>query len=100
MLGPRLPQIGLSFVSWHQTPGFLSGGWAFNQNIVHLKYSMQILDEHVSGQPLIRKHSYFDHTLRFMGSFNFALWHHTSGSFPGDGARGQSLVQFKHKYNL
>ena len=53
MLGPRLPQIGLSFVSWHQTPGSLSGGWAFNQNIVHLKYLMQILmstyqDSHLS----------------------------------------------------
>ena len=57
MLGPRLPQIGLSFVSWHRTPGSLSGGWAFNQNIVHLNYSMQIFDEHVSGQPLIRNHS-------------------------------------------
>ena len=36
MLARRLPQIGLSFVSWHQTPGSLSGGWAFNQNLVHL----------------------------------------------------------------
>ena len=100
MLGPRLPQIGVSFVSWHQTPGSLSGGWAFNQNIVHLKYSMQIFDEHVSEQPLIRKHSDFDHTRRYMGKFNFVLWHHTSDSFTGDGARGQNLVHFKHKYNL
>ena len=98
MLGPRLPQIGLSFVSWHRTPGSLSGGWAFNQNITHLKYSMQIFDEHVSGQPLIRKHSDLDHTRRYMGIF--VRWHHTSGSFPGGGSRGQSLIHFKHKYNL
>ena len=98
MLGPRLPQIGLSFVSWHRTPGSLSGGWAFNQNIVHLKYSMKIFDEHTSGQPLIRKHSDCDHTRRYMG--RFVLWHHTSGSFPREGARGQSLVHFKHKYNF
>ena len=61
---------------------------------------MQIFDEHVSGQPLIRKHSDFDHTRRNMGRFNFVLWNHTSRSFPGDGARGQSLVHFKRKYNL
>ena len=29
MLGLRLPQIGLSFVSWHRTQGSLSGGWDF-----------------------------------------------------------------------
>ena len=98
MLGSRLPQIGLSFVSWHRTQRSLSGGWASNQNIVHLKYSMQSFDEHVSGQPLIRKHSDLDHTRRYMR--RFVRWHHRSGPFPGGGARGQSLIHFKHKYNL
>ena len=83
MLGPRLPQIGLYFVSWHRIPGSLSGGWAFNQNILHLKYSMQIFDEHISGQPLIIKHSDLAHTRRYTG--RFVRWHHTSGSFPGVG---------------
>ena len=35
-----------------------------------------------------------------IGGFNFVLWHHTSSSFPEDGARDQNLVHFKHKYNL
>ena len=83
MLEPRLPQIGLSFVSWHRTPGSLSGGWTFSQYIVHLKYSMQIFDDHVPGQPLIRKQSELDHTVRYMG--RFVRWHQTSGSFPGVG---------------
>ena len=85
MLGPRLPQIGLSFVPWHQTPGSLTGGWAFNQNILHLKYSMQIFDEHVSGQPLIRKHS--DLTIH-VGTWGDSLLYcgiiH-QGPFPGMG---------------
>ena len=59
---------------------------------------MQNLDEHVSGQPLIRKHSDFDHTRMYIG--RFVRWHHTLGSFPGGEARGQSLIHFKHKYNL
>ena len=59
---------------------------------------MQIFDEHVSGQPHIRKHSDLDR--RYMGIFNFVGWHHTSGSFSMGGARGQKLVHFKHKYDL
>ena len=59
---------------------------------------MQFFYEHVSGQPLIRKHSALDH--RYMGSFNFVRWHHTSGSIAMGGARGQKLVHFKHKYDL
>ena len=64
---------------------------------------MQIFYEHVSVQPLIRKHSDLDHIRkhsdldhRNMGRFNFVWWHHTSGSFPVGGARGQKLVHFKH----
>ena len=59
---------------------------------------MQIFDEYVSGQPLIRKHSDLDH--RYMGRFNFVRWHHTSWSFPMGGARGQKLVYLKYKYDL
>ena len=93
----KVVTIGLSFVSWHQTQGFLSGGWAFNQNLVNLD-SMQMFDEHVSGQPLIRKQLDLDH--RYMGRFNFVRWHHTSRSFPMGGARGHNCVHFKHKYDV
>ena len=55
---------------------------------------MQNFDEHVSGQPLIRKHSDSDQTCRYMERFNFVQSHHTSGSFPGDGASGQNSVHF------
>ena len=57
---------------------------------------MQMFDEYVSGEPLIRKHSDLDY--RYMG--NFVRWHHTSWSFPMGGAIGQKLVQFKYKYDL
>ena len=55
---------------------------------------MQNFAEHVSGLPRIRKHSNLDHTCRYTERFNFVRWHRTSGSFPGDGARGQNLVHF------
>ena len=58
---------------------------------------MQFFDDHVSGQPLIRKRSDLSH--RYMERFNFVRWHHIAGSFSGGGARGQNLVHFKLKYN-
>ena len=50
-------------------------------------YNIQFkfFDDHISGHPLSRKHSDLD-----LGRFNFVRWHHTSGSFPGGGARGRN----------
>ena len=90
MLGSMLPKMGLSFVLWHKTPWSFSGGWDFNRNLVHIYYAMQIFNDHVSGQPLMRKHSDLDH--RYMEKFNFVLWHLILGTFSGDGARGQNYI--------
>ena len=49
---------------------------------------MQIFDDHVSGQPLMRKHSDLD--LRYMERFKFVRWHQILGAFSGDGARGKN----------
>ena len=54
-------------------------------------------DDHVPGQPLIRKRLDLSH--RYMERFNFVLWHHIAGSFSGGWARGLNLVQFKLKYS-
>ena len=41
ILGTKLPnRVGLTFVSWHQTPVSLSGGLALNQTLVYLYYSI------------------------------------------------------------
>ena len=50
---------------------------------------MQNFDEHLPGQPLIRKHSDLDHTRRYMGRFNFVLWH--QGPIPGMGLDGAKV---------
>ena len=52
--------------------------------------------ELVSGQPLITSDSDLDH--RYIGGFNCVGWHHFVGV--AGGARGQTFVRFKHKYNL
>ena len=66
-----LPQIGLSFVSWHKTPGSLSGGWALKSKSCTPIIFNAFVDDHVSGQPLIRKRSDLSH--RYEERFNFFL---------------------------
>ena len=59
---------------------------------------MQIFDEHVSGQPLIRDIQTWAIHVGTWGDLYGGIIH--DDPFPGVGARGQSLTHFKHKYNL
>ena len=73
-------------------PRSLSRDGVRGNNLVHLYFYMQVFREYILGQPLIRKHSYWDHM--YFGDWNFVLWNQTPDSKPVGGARGYNLEHF------
>ena len=61
---------------------------------------MKLFDERVSGQPIIRMHSDFDHTRRKLGDSILYCGNIHQGPFPGMGLEVKVLYTLKRKYNL